>query len=154
MIQSKLSLTVLLFGLLGVFNAAALTIVECVDSEGNTSFRDSCPPEMTKKSQKELRGEPEPEVPPSAAEIAENHPVTLFVAPNCNACDLVRNMLETRNIPFAEKDASEDPQIQAELSAVTEGALVVPTLTIGEEIKLTDYDKGKLESALSSVGFP
>ena len=133
--------------------AHALTIVECVDRDGNSSFRDGCPPEMTLKSTREFRGEPEPEVPPSAEEIARENPVTLFVAPNCNACDLMRNLLQTRNIPFVEKDASDDPQVQAELSTITEGPLVVPTVTIGE-IKLTDYNKTEIESALSSVGFP
>jgi len=142
--------------LLALFCASpvyALTVVECVDQDGNSSFRDSCPPEMTLKSKRELRGEPEPEEPPSAEEIARDNPVTLFVAPNCNACDLMRNLLETRGIPFAEKDASEDPQVQAELATITEGPLVVPTVTIGA-IKLTDYNKTEIESALSSVGFP
>jgi len=150
---AKFSALGLLLGFIMSSHTAALTIVECVDGEGNTSYRDSCPPEMSEKSKKEFRGEPEPEIPPSAAEVASTHPVTLFVAPNCNACDLVRNLLQGREIPFAEKDASEDPEIQAELSEVTEGPLVVPTLTIGD-IKITDYDKIKLETALSSVGFP
>jgi glutaredoxin len=145
--------TAILLALFCASPAYALTVVECVDQDGNSSFRDSCPPEMTLKSKLELRGEPEPEEPPSAEEIARDNPVTLFVAPNCNACDLVRNLLETRGIPFAEKDASEDPQVQAELSTITEGPLVVPTVTIGE-IKLTDYNKTEIESALSSVGFP
>jgi len=150
---SKYYLPALLLGLVCMSNVSALTIFECVDSEGDESYRDGCPPEMSLKSKLEFRGEPEPEEPPSAEEIARDNPVTLFVAPGCNACDLVRNLLETRNIPFAEKDASEDPQIQAELSAITEGPLVVPTVTIGE-IKLTDYNKTELESALASVGFP
>ena len=143
----------IMLALAWVLPAHALTIVECVDRDGNSSFRDICPPEMTLKATREFRGEPEPEVPPSAEEIARDNPVTLFVAPNCNACDLVRNLLQGRNIPFAEKDASDDPQVQAELSTITEGPLVVPTVTIGE-IKLTDYNKAEIESALSSVGFP
>ena len=145
--------TAILLALFCTAPAVALTVVECVDQDGNSSFRDSCPPEMTLKSKRELRGEPEPEAPPSTEEIARDNPVTLFVAPNCNACDLVRNLLETRGIPFAEKDASEDPQVQAELSTITEGPLVVPTVTIGE-IKLTDYNKTEIESALSRAGFP
>ncbi len=145
--------TAIVLALFCVSPTAALTVVECVDKEGNSSFRDSCPPEMSLKSKREFRGEPEPEEPPSAEEVARDNPVTLYVAPNCNACDLVRNLLETRAIPFAEKDASEDPLVQAELSTITEGPLVVPTVTIGE-IRLTDYNKTEIESALSSVGFP
>lgn len=150
---SRIYPAAILFALLYAASAPALTIVECVDADGNSSFRDSCPPEMSLKSKREVRGEPEPEEPPSAEEIARDHPVTLYVAPNCNACDLVRNLLETRGIPFAEKDASEDPVVQAELSSVTEGPLVVPTVTIGD-IKLSDYNKTEIESALASVGFP
>lgn len=143
----------IMLALLCALPAHALTVVECVDEDGNSSFRDICPPEMTVKSTREYQGEPEPEAPPSAEDVARDNPVTLFVAPNCNACDLVRNLLQTRNIPFAEKDASEDPQVQAELSTITEGPLVVPTVTIGE-IRLTDYNKTEIETALSSVGFP
>jgi glutaredoxin len=117
------------------------------------SFRDICPPGMTVQSKKVVRREPEPEVTPSIEEIAKANPVRLFVAPNCNACDLVRNLLAGRNVPFTEKDASQDPEIQAELSALTDGPLTVPTVAIGEQ-KFTGYHKSELDSALSGVGFP
>ena len=133
---------------------AALTIVECIDENGDSSFRDRCPPGMTERSKQEYRERAEDEESgPDTAAVAREHPVVLFVAPNCNACDLVRNVLETRSIPYAEKDASTDPAVQAELAAVTEGPLTVPTVTIGE-LKFSGYNKIELDSALSNVGFP
>lgn len=133
--------------------AAAHAIIECVDAEGDASFRDICPPGMTVKSRKELPQKAEPEAGPSVEEVAAANPVTLFIAPDCNACDLVRGLLESRNIPFTEKDASADPEIQQELSTITEGPLSVPTIMIGER-RLSGYYKSELDSALSGVGYP
>ncbi len=131
----------------------AVTIVECVDESGAASYRDRCPPGMTLISTKTLPGEKAPETPPSVSEIAKDNPVTLFVAPNCNACDLVRNLLQQRNIPFAEKDAAADPNAQAELSEVNDGQLTVPTMMVGGQ-KYFGYNKSELDTALSSVGYP
>lgn len=149
---SKNSTVCVLLLLLLPFAVAALTVVECVDDQGNSSFRDKCPPGMTVKSTKELRGERKAEV-SSLEEIAAANPVVLFSASNCDACDLVRNQLETRKVPFTEKDSSSDPDNQAELAAVTGGALTVPTVTVGTQ-KFTGYAKVELDSALNEAGYP
>jgi len=65
----------------------------------------------------------------------------------------VRKLLVARNIPFAEKDASQDADVQAELSGVTDGPLTVPTVTIGA-LKFTGYNKIELDAALNGAGFP
>jgi glutaredoxin len=132
--------------------APALTVVECVDADGHSSFRDKCPPGMSVKSTKELRGKPQA-AEPGVEEVANTNPVVLFSAPNCDACDLVRNQLERRKVPFAEKDSSTDAAIQAELAAVTGGPLTVPTVTVGAQ-KFTGYSKKELESALNQAGYP
>jgi len=145
-----------LISLLIPFSLAALTILECVDSDGSTSFRDICPPGMTIKNRKVVgrkSPEPGPEDTRSIDEIASANPVRLFVAPNCEACDLVRKLLAARNVPFAEKDASQDAEVQAELAGVTDGPLTVPTVTIGD-LKFTGYNKIELDAALNGAGFP
>ena len=132
--------------------APALTVVECVDGSGKSSFRDKCPPGMSVKSTRQLRSEPKEEA-PSIEEIADQHPIVFFSAPNCDACDLVRNQLQRRKVPFSEKDSSEDPDTQAELAEVTGGPLTVPTIVVGER-KFTGSRKNELDSALNDAGYP
>ena len=133
-------------------SALAITVVECVDGDGNSSFRDKCPPGMSVKSTKQLRTE-RIEVAPSVEKVANEHPIVFFSALNCDACDLVRSQLQSRNVPFSEKDSSEDPDNQAELAAVTGGPLTVPTVTVGEW-KFTGYGRNELNSALNEAGYP
>ncbi len=129
----------------------AVTVVECLEKDGSTSFRDNCPPEMTVKSTKKLRGT---QVPAEGSEDAGNQtPVVLFTAPDCEACQLVRELLNGRSVPFTEKDSSQDRDIQAELMAVTGGALAVPTITIGD-YKYSGYSRADLKSALDNAGYP
>ena len=130
----------------------AVTVVECLEKDGSTSFRDNCPPEMSVKSTKKLRGTQAP-VEETGNLVANPSPVVLFTAPNCEACDLVREQLNGRSVPFTEKDSSQDRDIQAELTAVTGGALTVPTITIGE-YKFTGYSRNDLKSALDDAGYP
>ena len=144
---------VLLITIVAPLSASALTIVECVDAQGNTSFRDSCPPGTSVKSEKQYRGDPRPDAPPSAKEIAKDFPIVVFTAPQCEACDLVTELLSKRELPFTAKDASIDPAVQAELSEITGGPLTVPLVTFGDK-KLAGYNKPELDHALSSVGYP
>ena len=141
-----------LISLLIPLSAAAYTIVECVEKDGSTLFRDKCPPDMSTKSTQELRGEKK-EVVLSAEEIADKHPIVLFTAANCEACTLVREQLKNRSVPFTEKDSSQDRDVQTELAAVTGGPLTVPTVTIGE-FKFTGYNHAEIKSALDDAGYP
>ena len=141
-----------LISLLLSVSVAALTVVECVEKDGSTWFRDKCPPEMALKSTQEVRGEPV-EVEISIEDIANEHPIVLFSAENCEACSLVRDQLKNRDLPFTEKDSSQDLDTQAELAEVTGGPLTVPTITIGE-FKFTGYNQKDINSALDDTGYP
>ena len=130
----------------------AITVVECVDSAGHSSFRDRCPPEMTVAARMELRGKPEV-VGPDLEEIAKSHPVVLYSAPNCEACDLVRDQLIARKVPFSEKDSSEDREVQSALAEATGGTLTVPTTSVGDQ-SFVGHKKSELDAALSAAGYP
>ena len=133
---------------------SAITVVECTDSHGNSSFRDSCPPEMSLKSTKILRGDRKEEAAsPPSGQAAVDSPVVLYSAPNCEACELVRDQLKGQHIPYTEKDATSDKSVQSELAAITGGPLTVPTITVGEQ-KFTGYNRSDLKSALSDAGYP
>ncbi len=132
-------------------NVGAVTVVECVDAEGNSSFRSACPPGTTKKGEKHLRGTRAPEE-PGMEEIAAANPITLYSVPDCDACDLVRNALAGRGIPFTETDVQDNAERQEELKAAT-GGLTVPALKIGERV-LTGYSRDAIDGALEQAGYP
>lgn len=130
---------------------AVVTVVQCADAEGETLFAETCPPGTTVVAEKRLPGAPKEQA-PDLAELAERSPVTLYAVADCDACDLVRNQLERRGIPFTEKDAGDDVEVQKELQALS-GGLTVPAVRIAERV-LTGYDKRALDSALDEAGYP
>ena len=132
-------------------SVAAVTVVECVDGEGNSSFRDKCPPGMTKKADKKLIGVGGTKE-ESMNALAEASPITLYTVPDCDACDLVRNVLTQRNLPYTEKDVQDNAASQDEMKAAT-GGLTVPALTIGSSV-LTGYSRAAIDGALQQAGYP
>ncbi len=129
----------------------AVTVYECVDAGGNSSFRDQCPPGMILKSEREVTGDHFDDG-PTVEEIAEQRPVTLFSVPDCDACDLVRYQLDNRNIPYTEKDVADNPDSQAELKEAS-GSVTVPTVMVGTEI-FSGYSRSALDMGLTQAGYP
>jgi glutaredoxin len=145
----KLTVTTLILLLGSAVDAR--TVVECVDADGNVSFRDRCPPGMTKKGEKQLRGvNSAPE--PSVADIAATNPVMVYVVPQCDACDLVRNALDSRDIPYDLRDVQDDAAAQEELKGRS-GGLTVPTTLVGDRV-LTGYSRDAIDGALRQAGYP
>ena len=146
-------LTVALFSLgwLIAANAAAVTVVECVDAEGNSSFRSQCPPGSKQKSEKKISGLGGLDE-QSIEAIAAANPITLYTVPDCDACDLSRNALSGRDIPFTEKIIQDNAELQEELKNRS-GGLTVPAIIIGEKV-LTGYSRDAIDGALGNAGYP
>lgn len=131
---------------------AAITVHECVDEDGERVFMDHCPPDMTSASTIQLPSSRREEYVDIGA-IAQTHPVTLYSAPDCEACDLVRNDLSRRGVPFAERLATpERTDIHEELQNLT-GGMTVPVTLVGGEM-LRGYDRGALKGVLDRAGYP
>lgn len=131
--------------------ATAVTVVECRDVAGNVSFRDTCPPEMAKTGEKRVSAGAKKGT-LSLADIAAKNPVVLYSAPNCDACDLVRQRLQSRGIPFIEKGGENAADVRQELKAIS-GSVTVPTVTIGSA-NVSGYDRTALDTTLEQAGFP
>lgn len=130
---------------------AAVTIVECIDADGNSSFRDKCPPGTSKKGEKKLTGLGGRD-PASLEAVAEATPLVLYTAPNCDSCDLVRVVLTKRGAPFTEKNVENNLELQQELQKAV-GSLTVPTLNVGDK-SLVGYNRTEIVSALDEAGYP
>jgi glutaredoxin len=131
--------------------ATAVTIYECEDEQGNRTFQERCPP-GTKPVQQKRYGSPAAPA-PAGDEAAAAEPagdVTLYRIPECETCDLVREYLAVRNIPYVEKSVHADVDLQLELKNVA-GDLRVPATLIGEQI-IFGYDRNALHRALVVSG--
>jgi len=126
---------------------AAVNVVECEDELGNRSFQKACPPGHTQIGEKKLSTGATQDSNNSNANIQ----ATLYMIPDCEACDEIREFLGTRNIPITEKNVNDSIELQTELTDLT-GALKVPTTVIGEEV-ITGYSRSKFLSTLEAAGF-
>lgn len=124
----------------------AVTVMECEDDLGNRTYQDRCPPGTTPVDQKRYA------VSTSADEGAVNLSATLYMVPDCDSCDQVREFLQIRNIPITEINVSDDFNLQEELKEKTGGDLRVPVLLLGEKV-LSGYNRTELLQALGDAGY-
>ncbi len=130
-------------------SAQAQNLYKWVDEDGNITYQDSPPPGASDDAK------PYAEDPEVAAERSDaagpDVSVTLYTVPVCDACDLVRNLLEKNRIPFEEKDAGSSVSVQDELMELA-GQLSVPMLAIGDGL-VSGYSSNAINTALNSAGF-
>ena len=131
------------------------SLYKWVDADGNVTYQDEPPPENVSYEKTDLV-EPVSEVSDdlglSIEEAARENPVSLYTIPICDVCDLVRQYLERRSIPFAEKNVQSSPARQEELQSLT-GQLSVPVLAVGDSV-LDGYSKTAIRDLLGQKGFP
>ena len=136
-------------GLLIAGTARSVTVLRCQEADGSVTFRDKCQPGTAVLESRSIA------VPPASASGAgapkPAGQVVLYVIPDCEACDLVRLLLQKRNVPFVERNVDKNEEQQVALKSLT-GSLAVPVTTIGKRL-VTGYDRGQLESALQEAGF-
>lgn len=136
--------------------ASAAKLYKWVDKRGNVSYQDSPPPpefggtveERTVNEKGSGRGSDDP----ALAEAIAKNPVLLYTIPKCAVCDLARTYLNSRKIPYTEKNVSTDIPTQEELRKKS-GSLSVPTIMIGPKI-ITEYSQAWIESELDQAGYP
>jgi glutaredoxin len=132
-------------------SAQAQDLYKWVDEDGNVTYQDSPPPGDAGAAK------PFAEDAEVAAEIAAEKdalpdvPVTLYSVPVCEACDLVRNMLQKYGVPFDEKDASDNVAVQKKVKEIA-GQLTVPVLAVGDSV-VTGYSSSSITAELTSAGF-
>lgn len=136
---------------------SAANLYKWVDADGNVTYQDSPPPSNVEFEAKEYTDPDEVEVaePDSALEMedaARENPVSLYTVPACDVCDLVRLFLESKQVPFVEKNVQSSIPLQQELQSRT-GDLSVPTLLVGDK-SIDGYSKSAIVDLLQSKGFP
>lgn len=145
--------TILIGVLLLISSAHAQKMYKWTDDHGNVFYQDQPPPGAV--GTVEAYAE-DPELIDAndldaASDAVNKYPVTLFSIPVCDACDLVRNMLQRHGVPFTEKDANDDPAVQNELIKLS-GQLSVPLLSVGKKV-IYGYNSVAIENELDKAGY-
>jgi hypothetical protein len=143
-------LSVLLFAALPV---GAAQLYRWVDSKGNVEWRDTPPPTTAKKVEQRKMGDnviSTGDAPFSLQLATKNHPVTLWVAPDCkDPCNNARTHLNRRGTPYTERNVSDDFEVFKKLSPANE----VPFLQVGV-IRVKGYLESEYDTTLDSAGYP
>lgn len=127
-------------------SAAATKVYQCIDEWGKKTFSDHCPP-GTHKRETQYKTDASAQSP----EEKTAAPVILYSVTQCDACDLVRNFLQTRKVPFTEKNVTDDMDLQKEIREKS-GSATVPLTLIGGK-KLRGYDSYALNDAIVQAGY-
>lgn len=126
-----------------------------VDANGQVQYTDKPPPNDARQVEQKTLGYPAGDgpLPYDLQQAMKLFPVTLF-ASNCGEpCDRARKLLETRGVPYTEKDAS-DPVVQAELrKATNSGSIEVPVLMVGRSVT-RGWEEGQWNAALDAANYP
>jgi glutaredoxin len=135
--------------------APAVTIFECVDEAGNSTYQDRCPPGTTPANEKDFRtgsGDSKPAATPGAA--PPDVEILMYSAPNCDACLILRGVLDEYKAPYTDKNINAGDEVKRELQEKVGGAetLTIPTIIVGETV-IAGFKKDNLISTLEQAGF-
>lgn len=90
-------------------------------------------------------------LPYELAQAVKSHPVALYTAKDCTACDDGRSLLVARGIPFAEKTVATNED--AAFLRQTGGDGKLPVLIVGRA-REPGFDAGAWHRALTAAGYP
>lgn len=137
----------------------AWAIYKIVGPDGSVTFSDVPPSSTQGKAVQSLstNGSATPSsfagFPVALREAARKYPVTLYTAPQCEACDAARDYLQQRGIPFAEKTITTNADIKA-YKALSNGSDQLPLVIIGSTKLSTGFSSSNWNIALDAAGYP
>jgi len=94
----------------------------------------------------------DPTLPWALRSAAARYPVTLYTAAECEPCQLAREHLAQRGVPYTEKRVEDAADLKAFRALGFEKALF-PSVSVGPE-KLTGFESIGWDRALDATGYP
>ncbi|MBL8512538.1 MAG: glutaredoxin family protein [Betaproteobacteria bacterium] len=135
---------------------AQAELYKWVDKEGKTIYSDTPPPSDIKDVKSKKFGDnvsgPSDNLPFELREAAKKNPVTLYANKCGEPCDGARSLLNSRGIPFSERNPESDPAAAAALKKLI-GALEVPVMVVGEDVS-RGFSESTWSGALTQAGYP
>ncbi|MHB8346334.1 MAG: glutaredoxin domain-containing protein [Acidiferrobacterales bacterium] len=132
--------------------ASHAAIYRWVDKHGNVVYQDQPPPAGAAHVQVRKLDVVPDRGGRAADESRAQRAIVLYTVPHCDSCDLARNYLKRRDIPFSEVDVATDPKAQQKMRKAV-GDLTVPAVTVGSKV-IQGYAPSQLSSALDHAGYP
>lgn len=135
-------------------NALAQQVYKWKDARGVTHYSDTPPPAREQKKvqvKSFTAGGGSVDVPYALAQAMRAAPVTIYTTVGCNACDLARNALAARGVPYTEKtvtSAEDNEQLKA-----AGGGNQLPFILVGRT-RLTGFEADALTAALDAAAYP
>jgi len=151
--QLMLQLLLAVF-LLSSYHVQAAKLYKWVDEDGNVSYHSQPPRDDSKYKVEEKDFGYQLESSRKSGEIKNRDrkfPITLYMTPKCATCDLVRQYLNSKKLPYSELNVQGNTAMQAELKRVS-GKLEVPVVTIGNGL-VRGYSLEELNKQLIEVGY-
>jgi glutaredoxin len=138
--------------LVGAQPALATKLYKWVDEYGNVTYKDTPPADESINYKEENISGGNGFGGSAADEAAEKFPVVLYSTPDCNACNSARSYLQSRGVPFQDKNVQGNGELQQELKKKA-GEVSVPTILIGKKV-MRGYVQSLLEGELDAAGYP
>ena len=140
-----LTITLLTFTF-SIKSFAAVKIVECEDKDGNKSFQKTCPPGYSQVNERKVNIGGSKDKIEYTSDFKVKKSATLYVIPDCDTCDEVREYLNDNEVSVTEIDVSTDRDIQTQLEEIA-GSLRVPVTIIDEKI-IHGYKRSEFKAVL------
>lgn len=132
---------------------ASAQMYKWVDASGKTHFTTSPPPLSAKtvNVRSASEGGSAVALPYALAQAVRSAPVVLFSAQSCGGCDMGRDFLKRRGIPFTEKTVSTGNDEAKLKEAGSNGQL--PLLLVGPK-KVIGFETSLWDNALNAASYP
>ncbi len=133
---------------------AQTTVFKWTDKDGKVHFSDSLPDPEVNATQKQMGGGgPDmANLPYETQMAAQRYPVTIYTTASCgDSCASGRKLLESRGIPYTERDPERSAADSDSLKKLV-GSVYVPVLMVGDS-HTKGYQEDQWNSALDSAGY-
>lgn len=148
--------TLIVAALVAATLADAQTTYRWIDkSSGKTVFSDQPPPPGVSQVVKQTGAQPDAErqLPYATRQAAAKFPVTLYTTASCaDACQQARELLNTRGVPFTEKQLKSEAEF-AELARLLGSEAGFPSLSVGRQ-NLRGLADDAWNELLDLAGYP
>lgn len=82
--------------------------------------------------------------------------VIIYSTTSCPYCKMLKGYLKEKGVAFSEKIVDQDLKSQKEMVALSQGAMAVPFTVVtkedGLQVKITGFDKKKIDETLGIIG--
>lgn len=138
-----------------VLAAPAWALYKVVGPDGQVTYTDRAPAAANPGNVAPFKpghsAAAEPEMPFELRQATQRYPVTLYVSADCAPCDMARQLLLQRGVPFAERRISTEADAKA-LDALGAGRMM-PGLSVGPQ-QLRGLNTQEWTSYLDAAGYP